>query len=109
MYNLIVGAVDGVLGAERLLEDIEDGLESYVGPRTTPNVGLLTTIPTLLMPEIGDLDHAQNAQVGTVVSLSRSGRTYTFNFVRNVSVPLFHLSTSRMRHGCGCREPCHQL
>ena len=55
MYNLIVGAVDGVLGAERLLEVVEDGLEPFVGPRNAPNIGRLMTLPTLLMPEIGDL------------------------------------------------------
>lgn len=31
MYNLIVGAVDGTLPAERLLEVVEEGAENFVG------------------------------------------------------------------------------
>lgn len=87
MYNLIVGAVDGVLGAERLLEVVEDGLEPFVGPRNAPNTGRLMTLPTLLMPEIGDLHHVQSAQVGSIVSLFRTGRDYHFQFIRNAAIP----------------------
>jgi hypothetical protein len=87
MYNLIVGAVDGVLGAERLLEVIEDGLEPFVGTRNAPNTGRLMTLPTLLMPEIGDLHHVQGAQVGSIVNLFRTGRDYHFQFIRNAAMP----------------------
>lgn len=87
MYNLIVGAVDGVLGAERLLEVVEDGLEIFVGPRNAPDTGRLMTLPTLLMPEIGDLHHVQCAQVGSIVSLFRTGRDYHFQFIRNAAIP----------------------
>jgi hypothetical protein len=54
MYNLIVGAMDGTLGTDRLLEVVEDGLEEFVGTRSAPNISRLTALPTLLMPEIGD-------------------------------------------------------
>ena len=87
MNNLIVGAVDGTLGAERLLEVVEDGLEDFVGPKGAPNTGRLMTLPTLLMPEIGDLRYVQNAQVGSIVRLSRTGRDYHFHFIRNAAIP----------------------
>ncbi len=87
MYSLIVGAVDGALGAERLLEVVEDGLGDFVGQKSAPNIGLLMALPTLLMPEIGDLRYAQTAQVGTIASLTRAGRDYHFHFVRNTAIP----------------------
>lgn len=87
MYNLIVGAVDGTLRAERLLEDVEVGLEGYVGSRSAPNIGALMTLPTLLIPEVGDLRYAQYAQVGTITNLYRAGVDYHFDFVRNPAVP----------------------
>lgn len=84
MYNLIVGAADGVLRAERLLE-VDDGLENFVGRTSAPNIGLLMTLPTLLMPEVGDLRFPQVAQVGSIAGLFRAGRDYQFHFVRNPS------------------------
>jgi hypothetical protein len=81
MYNLIVGAVEGILPAERLLEVVEDGVEDFVGSKQDPNVGRLMMLPTLLMPEIDAQSHDQTAQVGNVVSLSRTGRDYRFKFV----------------------------
>jgi len=87
MYNLIVGAVAGTLGSERLLEVVEDGLEDFVGPRDAPNIGRLMALPTLLMPEIGDSSSVQSAQVGKVVGLYRTGRDYQFHFIGDAAIP----------------------
>jgi len=87
VYNLIVGAVDGVLPAERLLEVVEEGAEDFVGTAGARNIGRLMTLPTLLMPEIGDDRHVQTAEVGSVADLSRVGRNYQFHFVRNTTIP----------------------
>lgn len=86
MYNLIVGAVEGILPAERLLEVVEDGVEDFVGSKQNPNGGRLMMLPTLLMPEIDAQSHDQTAQVGNVVSLSRTGRDYRFKFVPSVTI-----------------------
>ncbi len=87
MYNLIVGAVDGVLSAERLLEVVEEGTECFVGPAGARDIGRLLTLPTLVMPEVGDDRYDQTAEVGSVVGLSRVGRNYQFDFVRNFAIP----------------------
>lgn len=87
MYNLIMGAVDGVLGAERLLEGIDAGLASFVRPGGNIDTARLLALPTLLMPETGDTRSAQVAQVGNVVSLTRSGRDYHFRFIRDDAIP----------------------
>jgi hypothetical protein len=87
MYNLIMGAVDGVLGADRMFEAVEADLEDFIGPRSAPNVGRLMGLPTLLMPETGDLGSPQVAQVGRVVDLFRTGREYQFRFMQNPAVP----------------------
>jgi hypothetical protein len=87
MYSLIMGAVDGVLPAGRLLEGIDAGLDSFCRPGGTVDVARLLSLPALLMPEIGDTRSAQIAQVGNVVSLARSGRDCHFRFIRNDAIP----------------------
>jgi len=87
MYSLIMGAVDGVLPAERLLEGIDAGLDSFLRPGGAVDVARLLSLPALLMPEIGDTRSAQIAQVGNVVSLVRSGRDWYFRFIRNDAIP----------------------
>lgn len=87
MYNLIMGAIDGVLPAERLLEGIDSGLDSFFRPGGAVDVARLLSLPVLLMPEIGDTRAVQIVQVGNVVSLARSGREYHFRFIRNDAIP----------------------
>jgi hypothetical protein len=87
MYNLITGAVDGVLSADRLLEGIDDGLASFLRPGGNVDVQRLLSMPTILMPERGDASRAQEAQVGNVVNLTRSGRNFNIHFVRNSIIP----------------------
>lgn len=87
MYNLIMGAVDGVLPAERLLEGIDDDLDSFVRPGGNPDVARLLSLPTLCMPEIGDTRSPQVAHVGTVINLTRSNRSYHFRFIRDEAIP----------------------
>lgn len=87
MYNLIMGAVDGVLSAERLLEGTEAGLEAIVRPGGEVDVPRLLSLPALCMPETGDTGSLQVAQVGSVISLTRAGRDYHFRFVRDEAIP----------------------
>jgi len=87
MYNLIVGAMDGALPVERLLEVVEDGCEDFVGQKHAPNTARLIELPTLLMPETRDSTSVQIAQVGSVIGLSKTGRQYRFRFIRNATVP----------------------
>jgi hypothetical protein len=87
MYNLIVGAVDGVLPASRLLEGLEGDLDSFVRPGGVLDAARLLTMPVLSMPETGDERRPQIAQVGNVVSLTLSGGDYHFRFVREEMIP----------------------
>lgn len=87
MYSLIMGAVDGVLPAERLLEGLDPDLEGFFRPNGAVEVTRLLSLPTLMMPEVGDTRSPQVVQVGNVVNLTRSGRDYHFRFLRNNSIP----------------------
>ncbi len=87
MYSFIVGAVDGVLPATRLLEGVGGDLESFVRPDGVLNLARLLAMPVLSMPETGDERTPQVAQVGNVVSLTPSGRDYHFRFVRDEAIP----------------------
>src|ERR1700704_3347567 len=87
MYNLITGAVDGVLSAERFLEGIDDELSGFLRPGGKVDISRLLSLPTLLLPERGDTNRAQVAQIGNVVSLTTSGRTVNFRFVRSGTLP----------------------
>ncbi len=87
MYNVIVGAVDGVLTADRLLEGLDDDLAAIFRPNGEANIERLLRLPTLLMPEVGDSRTPQVARVGNVVSLARSGRDVHFRFVKSTSIP----------------------
>ena len=87
MYSLIIGAVDGILPTERLLEGTDPALDGYLRPNSNVDVSRLLSLPTLLMPEIQDTSRSQIAQVGNVVSLTRSGRDWQFRFLRNNIIP----------------------
>jgi hypothetical protein len=87
MYNLITGAVDGVLSAERLLEGISDELKAFLRPGGQLDISRLLALPTLVMPERQDTTRAQVAQIGNVVSLTTSGRDVHFRFVRSGTLP----------------------
>lgn len=87
MYNLIMGAVDGILPVERLLEGTDTGLEAIVRPGGELDVIRLLSLPALCMPETGDTSSPQLAQVGSVISLTRAGRQYHFRFIRDEAIP----------------------
>jgi hypothetical protein len=86
MYSLIVGAVDGVLPASRLLEGPQGDLDTFVRPGGVLNVARLLTMPVLSMPESGDDRWPQVAQVGNVASLTRSGTDYQFRFAHDEAI-----------------------
>ena len=87
MYNLITGAVDGVLSADRLLESVDPELDAFLRPGGSVDTSRVLSLPTLLMPERGDTSRAQVAQLGNVVSLTTSGRNVHFRFVRSSTLP----------------------
>jgi len=87
MYNLITGAVDGVLSDDRLLEGVDGGLDAFLRPGGNLDISRLLSLPTLLMPELGDTRHPQVGQIGNVVSLIPSGRNWNFRFVRSGTAP----------------------
>ena len=111
MYNLIIGADDGVLPAERLLEGVESDPDTFVRPGGDLNLARLLSLPTLLMPETGDTRSPQVAQVGNVVSLNRLGRDYHFRFIRDESSRRFRPTASKRQRfssasgGSGSPEP----
>lgn len=87
MYNLIVGAIDGTVGADRMLEVVDHGLEDLVRLDGSPNLQRLMELPTLLLPEVGDHSSPQIARVGNITSLTRLGRDYRFRFTPNGGIP----------------------
>lgn len=54
MYNLIMGAVEGSLGADRMLEGVDADLDDFLRPGGVLNTEHLMDLPTLMMPEIGE-------------------------------------------------------
>lgn len=87
MFSLIVGALDGILPASRVLEGLDGDLDTFFRPGGVLDVARLLAMPVLLMPEIGDEGRPQVAQVGNVVSLTHSHREYHFHFVRDETIP----------------------
>ncbi|MST31589.1 hypothetical protein GHK86_02435 [Acidimicrobiaceae bacterium USS-CC1] len=87
MYNAIIGAVNGVLSADRLLEGLDNDLAALFRPDGEVSIARLLRLPTLLMPEIGDTRAPQVARVGNVVSLTHSGRDIHFRFVKSITIP----------------------
>jgi hypothetical protein len=77
MYSLIIGAIDGTMPGERLLEGMDPGPDGYFRPNSDIDVSRLLGLPALFMPEIQDTSKPQIAQVGNIVSLTRSGGTGT--------------------------------
>jgi hypothetical protein len=76
MYNLIVGFVDGVASADRLLEHTDDAVRQHVAPSGAVDVSRLVSLPTLVMPELQDPRSPQVARVGDVADLALVGRDY---------------------------------
>lgn len=104
MYNLIMGAVDGVLAVERLLEGTDTGLEAIVRPGGELDVTRLLSLPALCMPETGDTSSPQFAQVGSVISLTRAGRHCHFRFIRDEAIapiPSEHIEAAAVELGIG--------
>jgi hypothetical protein len=87
MYNLIMGAVDGIIGVDRMLEVVDLGLDDFVRPGGNVDEARLMELPTLLMPELQDGSSPQVARVGNIVSIARDGRNYRFRFIQNSSIP----------------------
>jgi hypothetical protein len=89
MYNLIMNSDerDGLLGADRLLEGLDSALEDFIRPGGTVNTGRLLSLPTLCMPETGDISSSQVARLGNVVNLVRSGQDVSYRFIPSSFTP----------------------
>lgn len=87
MFSLIMGAVDGVVPADRMLEGLPPQLESVFKPGGVMDTRGLAELPVLLMPEIGDTDHEQMARVGLVLGVRQAGREFMYQFVQNPYLP----------------------
>ena len=90
MYNLIVGYIDGKVPADRMFEHTEVAIRQWVTPYVTPSgavdVSRLTSLPTLVMPELQDTQSPQVARVGDIADLALVGRDYRFQFRPNLTV-----------------------
>lgn len=81
MYNLIIGATSGTIGADRLFEHTDAAIRASFSDAHGPAVDRLTGIPTLLMPEVQN--HAGEppvARLGRISTLRQLGRDYQFTF-----------------------------
>lgn len=87
MYNLIVGFIDGEVFANRMLERTEDVIRQFVAPYGAVDVFRLTSLPTLVMPELQDRQSPQVARVGDIADLALVGDNYRFQFLPNPTVP----------------------
>lgn len=107
MYNLIIGAPEGALPADRMLEGMGHNLDSFLRPNGTVETARLLSLPAMSMPEIGDTRNDQVAQVGTIFNLSLSSNTYHFSFIRDAQVPPIsskYITASAAEFGIGDRE-----
>ncbi|MBD3946974.1 hypothetical protein [Nocardioides ganghwensis] len=92
MYNLIIGMTSGNAGPDRFFEYTEDPLRTMFTDASGPAVDRLTSLPTLLMPELQQSGEAAVARVGRVTSLRRVGRDYRFTFVPHPHLPAIPLA-----------------
>jgi hypothetical protein len=83
MYNLLVGFLDGSAFANRVVEYTDDAISAYIAPAGRIDPSKLVTLPTLVMPEVGDSTVRQIAQVGHIEDLTLLGGNYTFRFIPN--------------------------
>lgn len=81
MYNLIIGATNGTIGSDRILEHTDGAIKASVSDTHGPAADRLIGMPTLLMPEVQN--HSGEpavARLGRVSALRRVGRDHVFTF-----------------------------
>ena len=87
MYNLLVGMTSGIVTPDRIFEYTEDSIKAIFSDASGPVVERLTSLPTLLMPEVQNLGgEPAVARVGRLSSIRRVGRSYEFTFTPNPHV-----------------------
>ena len=86
MYNLLVGFGEGAAWGNRVLEYTNDVVKSYVAPAGIVDPSRLVNLPTLVMPELGDTNSRQIAQIGHIEDLVHTGTDYTYRFVPNAGI-----------------------
>lgn len=87
MFNLIVGAVNGSLPSERLLEGLPAHLEPVFRTNGVIIRQALTDLPTMWMPETDDSTSEQVAYVGNVSKIVPAGREVRFTLTPNAEIP----------------------
>jgi len=93
MYNLIIGMTAGTATPDRIFEYTDDPLKAMFSDTTGPDVDRLTSLPTLLMPEVQNIGgEPALARVGRITSLRRVGRNYEFAFAQHTQVPAIPLA-----------------
>jgi hypothetical protein len=87
MYNLLIGRIDGLAPADRVVEYTDAPILGYIAPFGTVDTSRLVNLPTLILPELQDSGSPQVARVGDIQNLTLVGREYRFRFVQSPSVP----------------------
>jgi hypothetical protein len=82
LFNLLVGRLDGSVPVDRFLEYTEPQLAAEL--KSDPL--RVESMPALLMPEIGDAEREQFAQIGTVTQFKRGNRDYFYKFVPSTEI-----------------------
>ncbi len=104
MFNLIVGFTGDTADASRVLEATDDVVKQYVAPNGRPDPSRLVTLPTLVMPEIGDGEARQVAKIGRLEHLTLTGSSYRFNFRPLREVPSPGIEAAKVALGIGRYE-----
>jgi hypothetical protein len=87
MYNLLIGRLDGLAPADRVVEYTAASILGYIAPSGLVDTSRLVNLPALVLPELQDSGSPQVARVGQIQNLTLVGREYRFRFVPYPSIP----------------------
>ncbi len=98
MFNLIVGFTGGVADASRMLEYTDDAVRRYITPEGRVDPARLLNLPTLVMPEVGDVEAGQVARIGRLNHLTPTGNTFRYQFtsLREIQTEQVEASASEL-------------
>lgn len=91
MYNLLIGFAEHTALGSRVVEHTDPVVVQYISPAGALDPTRLLSLPTLVMPEVGDSTSRQVARVGHIDSIQRVGADYRFNFIPNSRFPEVNL------------------
>lgn len=104
MFNLIVGFTGDTADSSRMLEYTSDPVREYVAPAGRPDPSRLLHLPTLVMPETGDGNSRQVAQIGRLEHLTPSGSSYRFQLAPLREIPSTEVEAPADALGIGAFE-----